>query len=222
MYLPRGLKGSAGEFELPSPISMLAKDWYAPGTGFHPISYCSNDVYDFDTGADKNKLESVVNIAGRPGLGSSGCWKCAFNIVVALCSCVWLCISVPTISIKLSRTRRAFVLCSIWTIGYSSILFDANYVQVEGDKEVGKFSLLVRIGQKAGSRVVKIAVVALYVVLFVLGIGKTLPLVTTDNERIFMAKYYCVRLHALFGLALAAGLVAARRFGKYAPIAIFP
>lgn len=26
---------------------------------------CSNDVYDFDTGADKNKMESVVNLVGR-------------------------------------------------------------------------------------------------------------------------------------------------------------
>jgi 1,4-dihydroxy-2-naphthoate octaprenyltransferase len=25
----------------------------------------SNDVYDFDTGADKNKKESVVNLVGR-------------------------------------------------------------------------------------------------------------------------------------------------------------
>lgn len=25
----------------------------------------SNDVYDFDTGADKNKRESVVNLVGR-------------------------------------------------------------------------------------------------------------------------------------------------------------
>lgn len=25
----------------------------------------SNDVYDFDTGADKNKKESVVNLFGR-------------------------------------------------------------------------------------------------------------------------------------------------------------
>lgn len=28
--------------------------------------------------------------------------------------------------------------------------------------------------------------------------------------KIFMAKYFCVRLHALFGAALAAGMVAAR------------
>lgn len=27
--------------------------------------YCSNDVYDFDTGVDKNKKESVVNMVGR-------------------------------------------------------------------------------------------------------------------------------------------------------------
>jgi 1,4-dihydroxy-2-naphthoate octaprenyltransferase len=26
---------------------------------------CSNDVYDSDTGADKDKKESVVNILGR-------------------------------------------------------------------------------------------------------------------------------------------------------------
>lgn len=31
-----------------------------------------------------------------------------------------------------------------------------------------------------------------------------------DNTKIFMAKYYCVRLHALFGMALASGLVLAR------------
>ena len=31
-----------------------------------------------------------------------------------------------------------------------------------------------------------------------------------DNAKIFMAKYYCVRLHALFGMALASGLVLAR------------
>jgi len=27
--------------------------------------HCSNDVYDSDTGADKNKKESVVSITGR-------------------------------------------------------------------------------------------------------------------------------------------------------------
>lgn len=29
------------------------------------IDLGSNDVYDFDTGADKNKKESVVNMVGR-------------------------------------------------------------------------------------------------------------------------------------------------------------
>ncbi|THG10832.1 hypothetical protein TEA_015616 [Camellia sinensis var. sinensis] len=38
-----------------------------------------------------------------------------------------------------------------------------------------------------------------------------------DKMKIIMAKYYCVRLHALFGAVLAAGLVAARTIaGKYA------
>lgn len=31
-----------------------------------------------------------------------------------------------------------------------------------------------------------------------------------DKIKIFMAKYYCVRLHALFGTALAIGLLLAR------------
>jgi len=31
-----------------------------------------------------------------------------------------------------------------------------------------------------------------------------------DNGKIFMAKYYCVRLHALLGAALSLGLVIAR------------
>jgi len=30
-----------------------------------------------------------------------------------------------------------------------------------------------------------------------------------------MAKYYCVRLHALFGVALAVGLVAAKMVARY-------
>lgn len=31
-----------------------------------------------------------------------------------------------------------------------------------------------------------------------------------DKNKIFMAKYFCVRLHTIFGAALAAGLVVAR------------
>ncbi|KAF2294149.1 hypothetical protein GH714_007919 [Hevea brasiliensis] len=46
----------------------------------------SNDVYDFDTGADKNKKESVVNLVGRGR-------KCASNIIASLCNYLWLYIS---------------------------------------------------------------------------------------------------------------------------------
>lgn len=93
-------------------------------------------------------------------------------------------------------------------------------------------SPLVRIGTKRGYEVVKIATAVLYLLLFAFGFGKALPLTCiffcaltlpmgkvvvnyveenhNDNIKIFMAKYYCVRLHTLFGAALAAGLVAAR------------
>ena len=43
-----------------------------------------------------------------------------------------------------------------------------------------------------------------------------------DKAKIFMAKYYCVRLHTLFGAALAAGMVAARMVtGRYGPKTFF-
>lgn len=43
-----------------------------------------------------------------------------------------------------------------------------------------------------------------------------------DKQKIFMAKYYCVRLHTLFGAALAAGLVVARLvLQRYMPHNIF-
>lgn len=130
-------------------------------------------------------------------------------------------------------------------VGYTTtlILFCSHFHQVQGDRAVGKFSPLVRVGQKAGSEVVNIAFVTLYSLLFILGIGNALPLASTilcaltlpmgiftvdyvkknynDNEKMFMAKYYCVRLHALFGVALAAGLVIARRYGKFVPKPIF-
>ncbi|KVH93405.1 hypothetical protein Ccrd_004543 [Cynara cardunculus var. scolymus] len=53
----------------------------------------------------------------------------------------------------------------------------------------------VRIGTETGSNVVKVAVISLY---------------SLDKTKIFMAKYFCVRLHAIFGVALTAGMVAAR------------
>lgn len=36
-----------------------------------------------------------------------------------------------------------------------------------------------------------------------------------DKIKIFVAKYYCVRLHSLFGVALAAGLLTARYVARW-------
>jgi len=79
---------------------------------------------------------------------------------------------------------------------------------------------------------VVVAIATLYILLAAFGVCKALPSACTvlcaltlpvgklvvdyvlknheDNAKIFMAKYYCVRLHALFGMALASGLVLAR------------
>ncbi|XP_030942662.1 2-carboxy-1,4-naphthoquinone phytyltransferase, chloroplastic isoform X2 [Quercus lobata] len=173
----------------------------------------SNDVYDFDTGADKNKSESVVNLAGSQ-----------MN---------YLPLSGTIIS--------ASILVGFTT---SLILFCSHFHQVEEDKAVGKMSPLVRLGTERGSTVVKVAVIALYFLLFAFGLIKALPFTCIlfcaltlpmgklvvryvednhkDKQKIFMAKYYCVRLHALFGAALAAGLVVARAVTKkYVPSPIF-
>ncbi|KAF3435033.1 hypothetical protein FNV43_RR22120 [Rhamnella rubrinervis] len=112
------------------------------------------------------------------------------------------------------------------------ILFCSHFHQIDEDKTVGKMSPLVRIGTERGSVVVKFVITALYGLLFTLGLSGALPrtciflcaltipmakLVVRfveenhkDKQKIFMAKYYCVRLHTLFGAALAAGLVVAR------------
>ncbi|XP_072986264.1 2-carboxy-1,4-naphthoquinone phytyltransferase, chloroplastic isoform X3 [Typha latifolia] len=126
------------------------------------------------------------------------------------------------------------VLTASFLVGLTTtlILFCSHFHQIDGDLAVGKISPLVRIGTEAGSSVVKLGVVSLYVLLLVFGLSKALPttcvflcaltlpvgaLVTNfvdknynDNIKIFMAKYYCVRLHALFGTALAFGLFIAR------------
>ncbi|QHN99897.1 Protein FAR1-RELATED SEQUENCE [Arachis hypogaea] len=80
----------------------------------------------------------------------------------------------------------------------------------------------VRLGTARGAEVVKVAVMALYALLIAFGLCKALPLASIflcaltlpignlDKSNVFMAKYFCVRLHALFGAALACGLVAAR------------
>ncbi|KAL1312363.1 2-carboxy-1,4-naphthoquinone phytyltransferase, chloroplastic-like isoform X1 [Arachis ipaensis] len=90
----------------------------------------------------------------------------------------------------------------------------------------------VRLGTARGAEVVKVAVMALYALLIAFGLCKALPLASIflcaltlpignlvvrfvqenhkEKSNVFMAKYFCVRLHALFGAALACGLVAVR------------
>ncbi|KAJ8510387.1 hypothetical protein OPV22_000821 [Ensete ventricosum] len=239
----------------------------------------SNDVYDFDTGADRNKKESVVNILGSRGvtqfaanaslaLGFMGLfWACAeagdirFIILVTcaiLCGYVYQCppfrLSYQGLGEPLcfaafgpfATTAFYFssgisplpvtsrVLFSSFLVGLTTtlILFCSHFHQIDGDRAVGKMSPLVRIGTRAGSEVVKYGVISLYVLSLVFGLCKALPATCVflsaltipmgklvidyveknhdDNIKIFMAKYYCVRLHALFGSALALGLLLAR------------
>uniref|UniRef100_A0ACD5TVF1 Uncharacterized protein n=1 Tax=Avena sativa TaxID=4498 RepID=A0ACD5TVF1_AVESA len=247
----------------------------------------SNDVYDSDTGADKNKKESVVNIVGSRAvtqnaanisllLGFVGLfWAFAeagdvrFIVLVIcaiLCGYVYQCppfrlsyrglgeplcfaafgplataafyfsnsstnISSGAVLLPLSKT----VIASSILVGLTTtlILFCSHFHQIDGDRAVGKISPLVRIGTKTGATLVTLGVGTLYTLLVAFGISKylpsscivlgalTLPLGKwvvdyvqknhDDNTKIFMAKYYCVRLHALFGMALASGLVLARK-----------
>ncbi|KAH9697652.1 2-carboxy-1,4-naphthoquinone phytyltransferase [Citrus sinensis] len=230
----------------------------------------SNDVYDFDTGADKNKTESVVNLVGsRTGtlvaaylllvLGFVGLtWASveAGNLrAIMLLTCAVICgyiyqcppfrlsyqglgeplcfaafgpFATTAFYLLLGSTREnlclsitATVLSASLLVGLTTslILFCSHFHQV-------------RLGTERGSVVVKWAVMTLYSLLFAIGLSRALPLsciflcaMTSpigklvvsyveenhkDKGKIFMAKYYCVRLHALFGAALVAGLITAR------------
>ncbi|XP_022142002.1 2-carboxy-1,4-naphthoquinone phytyltransferase, chloroplastic [Momordica charantia] len=243
----------------------------------------SNDAYDFSTGADKNKKESVVNLVGSPtgtlvaaytflALGFMGLtWASleagnlrailflAFSIVCGyiyqcppfrlgyqglgepLCFAAFGPFATTAFYLLQSNAREmrylpisSTILSASILVGITTtlILFCSHFHQVEGDRAVGKMSPLVRLGTERGSKVVKAAVIMLYALLFALGLSKSLPFICTffcgltipvgklvvsfveenhkDKQKIFMAKYYCVRLHALFGAALAAGLVVAR------------
>ncbi|KAK4741189.1 hypothetical protein SAY87_024777 [Trapa incisa] len=245
----------------------------------------SNDVYDFDTGADKNKKESVVNLVGsRKGtlvaaysmliLGFTGlAWASleagslrSILLLAAAISCGYIYQCPPfrlsyqglgeplcfaafgpfattafyfsqgntggLSNLQLSGTvLSASILVGLTT---SLILFCSHFHQVDEDVAVGKLSPLVRLGTERGSRALKVAVVTLYSMLVAFGLSRSLPLSCTvlcaltlpignlviryveenhkNKQMIFMAKYYCVRLHALFGAALATGLVVARKF----------
>ncbi|KAL4280447.1 hypothetical protein GQ457_03G004480 [Hibiscus cannabinus] len=138
--------------------------------------------------------------------------------------------STSGIFVPLTRTvLSASLLVGLTT---SLILFCSHFHQIEEDIAVGKMSPLVKMGTERGSMVVKASVVTLYSLLLALGLFRTLPITCIvlcaltlpigklvvnfveenhkDKGKIFMAKYYCVRLHALFGAAMAAGLVSAR------------
>ncbi|KAL7599683.1 hypothetical protein Lser_V15G24384 [Lactuca serriola] len=243
----------------------------------------SNDVYDFDTGADINKKESVVNMISSRSM----------TLTAALVFLGLGCMGILWASMEAGNVRSTLLLASAITCGYiyqcppfrlsyhglgeplcfaafgpfattafyllqgggiraemlpitttilsasllvgittSLILFCSHFHQIAGDKAVGKFSPLVRIGTETGSNVVKVAVISLYSLLVLLGICKALPITSIflcaltvpmgrivvsfvednhqDKTKIFMAKYFCVRLHGLFGAALAVGMVAAR------------
>ncbi|KAL5790060.1 hypothetical protein ACOSQ2_004948 [Xanthoceras sorbifolium] len=243
----------------------------------------SNDVYDFDTGADKNKKESVVNLVGsRIGtlvaaysllilgfIGLSWASVEAGNMqAILLLTCAVLCgyiYQCPPFRLSyqglgeplcfasfgpFATTAFYLLLGSASKIHYipltgtilsasllvglttTLILFCSHFHQVEGDFAVGKMSPLVRLGTERGSGVVKVAILTLYSLLVALGLSRTLPLICSflcaltlpmgkwvvsyveenhkNKGKIFMAKYYCVRLHTLFGAALVTGLVAAR------------
>ncbi|KAA8545625.1 hypothetical protein F0562_020409 [Nyssa sinensis] len=284
-YLQTGLC-SAGRYFVLLASSILIITWLN----------LSNDVYDFDTGADKNKKESVVNIVGsRTGTLITAYLLLAFGFMgltwasieagnmrsILLLACAIICgyiyqcppfrlsyqglgeplcfvafgpFATTAFYLLQSSTSElnylpitGTILSASFLVGFTTalILFCSHFHQVNGDRAVGKFSPLVRLGTKTGFEVVKVAVIALYSLLFVFGLSKALPLTCIflcaltlpigklvvsyvqenheDKTKIFMAKYYCVRLHALFGAALAAGLVAARMVSrKYIPSPLFP
>ncbi|XP_024637183.1 2-carboxy-1,4-naphthoquinone phytyltransferase, chloroplastic isoform X2 [Medicago truncatula] len=243
----------------------------------------SNDVYDFDTGVDKNKKESVVNLVGsRTGifivaylclaLGFVGLtWAAVeagnirsvlFLTCAIFCGYIYQCppfrlsyqgLGEPlcfaafgpfataafylvqgSASVTNHFPLSGTVLSASVLVGFTTslILFCSHFHQVDGDEEVGKLSPLVRLGTERGAEVVKAAVLSLYALLVAFGLSKALPLTCIflcaltlpignlvikfvqdnhkDKDKIFMAKYFCVRLHALFGAALAFGLVLAR------------
>ncbi|PIN10215.1 1,4-dihydroxy-2-naphthoate polyprenyltransferase [Handroanthus impetiginosus] len=243
----------------------------------------SNDVYDYDTGADVNKKESVVNLFGGRTLINIIAWQI---LVVGFAGLSWLAVTagslralsylafatfgfylyqcppfrlsyygvgepllffafgpLSTIPFYLLSSKAASNLPISSTVVWSSvliglitsiILFCSHFHQIEDDKAVGKMSPLVRLGTKTGSEVVKWSVIGLYSILLTMGITQALPLASVilcsltlpmanlvvdfvqknhqDKTKIFMSKYYCVRLHTIFGTALAAGLVLARMF----------
>ncbi|XP_057977837.1 2-carboxy-1,4-naphthoquinone phytyltransferase, chloroplastic isoform X2 [Malania oleifera] len=238
----------------------------------------SNDVYDYDTGADKNKKESVVNMVGSRTttlaaayvllvLGSFGlAWVSmeagSIHSLLLLASAITCGYMYQCPPFRLSYQGLGEPLCFAAfgpfattafyllqsSLGYGFWLpatMDLDSNLIEGDRDVGKMSPLVRLGTEAGSRVVSVAIITLYSLLVLLTLSKALPLTCIfccgltlpigklvakyveenhkNKTKIFMAKYYCVRLHALFGSTLVAGLVIARMISnRQLPHLMFP
>ncbi|KAL2644969.1 hypothetical protein R1flu_012556 [Riccia fluitans] len=124
----------------------------------------------------------------------------------------------------------ASVLVGITT---SLILFCSHFHQIESDTAAGKISPLVKLGTEKGAKVVQATVIGLYTIVASLSVSRSLPvscplfvlltvpigkLVTdfvqknhTNKQLIFMAKYFAVRLHVAFGLALTLGFTLASK-----------
>ncbi|KAL4614853.1 hypothetical protein ACB092_07G083100 [Castanea dentata] len=186
----------------------------------------SNDVYDFDTGADKNKRESVVNLTGSRtvtllaaysflALGFMGLtWTSVeagnMHSIISLacaiiCGYIYQCppfrlsyqglgeplcfaafgpfASTAFYLLQGSTSQMNYlplsgtILSASILVGFTTslILFCSHFHQVEEDKAVGKMSPLVRLGTERGSGVVKVAVIALYFLLFAFGLIRALP-----------------------------------------------
>ncbi|KAL0422404.1 UNVERIFIED_CONTAM: 2-carboxy-1,4-naphthoquinone phytyltransferase, chloroplastic [Sesamum latifolium] len=228
----------------------------------------SNDVYDYDTGADKNKKESVVNL-----FGGHQCY-----CLVAACVGV---LGLSLVAVK-AGNPRSMMFCAAAIFGFyiyqcppfrlsyhgvgEPLLFFAfgpfstigSYLLHSVTRELPLSSTViwasvlvglttslilfcshfhqVRLGTGKGSLVVKWYIIGLYSLILVLGFTQTLPFASVllsaltlpmgnlvvsfvqknhmDKRKIFMSKYFCVRLHTLLGLAFSAGLVVARMFTK--------
>lgn len=273
--------GAAAAY-LQSGVFFGGRYWLLLGSSVLVITWLnlSNDAYDAETGVDKNKKESVVNITGSQkgvlsaayaclALGALGIFKAAQQIgdmrVVGLLSAAILCGYVyqcPPFRLSYKGlgeplcfmafgplATTAFYLCHASGVGAlpvtltvlgvsvlvgittSLILFCSHFHQIDGDLAVGKMSPLVRLGTEKGSQAVQTAVISIYTIIALLTALKALPLTCfafsfltlpigklvlqfigknhADKNLIFMAKYYCVRLHVALGLALSVGLVLA-------------
>lgn len=158
------------------------------------------------------------------GLGEPLCFV-AFGPFATIAFFLYQASSLGQQAVVTPGALAASVLVGITT---TLILFCSHFHQIEGDLAVGKYSPLVRLGTARGAKVVTAAITALYVLAAAFVASGALPLSAgvavaltlpigrlvvdfvaknhTDKMAIFMAKYFCVRLHIAFGLLLSLGL----------------